>query len=92
MANTWNESGTTWGQNQWGDQGAVDVSITGQSLTTALGTVTPFNELGWGSDTWGTENWGSSGLTVPLTGLSATAAVGAPTVVRYPGWGTLQKL
>ena len=34
MANTWNESGTTWGQNQWGDQGAVDVSITGQSLTT----------------------------------------------------------
>ena len=28
MANTWGQSGTTWGQNQWGDQADVDVSIT----------------------------------------------------------------
>jgi hypothetical protein len=64
MANTWGQSGTTWGQNQWGDQADVDVSITAPTqLSTTLGTVIPFNELGWGSDTWGTENWGASGLT-----------------------------
>jgi hypothetical protein len=26
MANTWGQSGTTWGQNQWGDQADVDVT------------------------------------------------------------------
>ena len=60
MANTWGASGTTWGQNSWGDQGTVTIPLTGQSLTTALGDVIPFNELGWGSDTWGAENWGES--------------------------------
>jgi len=90
MANTWGQSGTTWGQNQWGEQTQIDVTLTAPSqLTTALGTVTPFNELGWGSDTWGTENWGESGLVVPLTGVSATTALGTASVVYYPGWGTL---
>jgi hypothetical protein len=90
MANTWNASGTLWGQNSWGDQGTVTQTLTAPSqLTTALGTVIPFNELGWGSDTYGTENWGASGLLVPITGVSATTAVGALNVVRYPGWGTL---
>ena len=37
MSNTWNASGTTWGQNSWGDQGTVTVSLTGLSATTALG-------------------------------------------------------
>ena len=89
MANTWNAVGTTWGQNQWSDQGAVDVPITGISATSSVGIATAFNEAGWGSDTWGVENWGESGLLVPITGLSATTALGAPTIVRYPGWGTL---
>ena len=78
-----------WGQNQWGDQEAVDVTLTGQSLTTALGDVTPFNELGWGSDTWGFENWGESGLDVSITGVSATTAVGTLSIITKPGWGTL---
>jgi hypothetical protein len=90
MANTWGQSGTTWGQNQWGDQEAVDVTLTAPTqLSTTLGTVIPFNELGWGSDTWGVENWGASGLVVPITGVSAITAVGELSVVRYPGWGTL---
>ena len=90
MANTWGQSGTTWGQNQWSEQTQIDVPITAPSqLTTALGTVTPFNELGWGSDNWGFENWGESGLDVSLTGVSATTAVGTLSVVYYPGWGTL---
>jgi hypothetical protein len=46
MANTWGASGTTWGQNSWGDQETVTISLTGQSTTTALGTVTPFNDMG----------------------------------------------
>jgi hypothetical protein len=80
MANTWGQSGTTWGQNQWGDQADVDVSITAPTqLSTTLGTVTPFNEIGWGSDTWGAENWGESGFTVLLSGLSATSSVGTIT-------------
>ena len=90
MANTWGASGTLWGQNQWSEQTQIDVPITAPTqLSTSLGTVTPFNELGWGSDTWGVENWGQSGLVVPLTGVSATTAVGALSVVYYPGWGTL---
>jgi hypothetical protein len=39
----------TWGSNTWNDQSTVTQSLTGQSLTTALGTVTPFNEIGMGS-------------------------------------------
>ena len=31
MANTWGQSGTTWGQNQWGDLEAGEVTLTGQS-------------------------------------------------------------
>jgi trimeric autotransporter adhesin len=80
MTNTWGQSGTTWGQNQWGDQADVDVSITAPTqLSTTLGTVIPFNELGWGSDTWGTENWGESGLTVLISGVAATSTVGTIT-------------
>ena len=77
MANTWNQANTTWGQNQWGDQADIDVTLTAPAqLSTSIGTVTPFNELGWGSDTWGAENWGESGFTVLLSGLSATSSVG----------------
>jgi hypothetical protein len=40
MANTWGQSGTTWGQNQWGDQADVDVSITAPTqLSTAVGSL-----------------------------------------------------
>ena len=59
MANTWNQALTTWGQNQWGEQTQIDVSITGLSATSSLGSVTAFNEIGWGRDTWGFENWAS---------------------------------
>ena len=80
MANTWGQSGTTWGQNQWSEQTQIDVTLTAPTqLSTTLGTVIPFNELGWGSDTWGTENWGESGLTVLISGVAATSTVGTIT-------------
>ena len=80
-----------WSVNQWGDQYAVDVSITAPSgLTTALGTASAYAETGWGSDTWGTENWGESALDISLTGQSLTTALGTPTVTAElnAGWGS----
>ena len=74
MANTWNQALTTWGQNTWGEQADVTLTLTGLSATSSVGSVEAYNTQGWGSDYWGYENWGESGLTVSLTGLSATTA------------------
>ena len=50
MANTWNESGTTWGQGLWGEQDSNLISLTGVSASFSLGTVVSFSEQGWGRD------------------------------------------
>ena len=91
MANTWNQSGTTWGQNSYGLQTEVNISITGLSLTSTVGSVESFNETGWGSDTWGFENCGESAIDVVLPALSVTATVNLPSenIQVKPGWGTL---
>ena len=67
MANTWGESGTTWSQGDWGQQNVTTIYPSGLLSTSNLGTVTAFNEVGWGSDAWGIENWGASGLTISVT-------------------------
>ena len=97
MANTWNQSGTTWNTGRWGTTEAFavgwgarawndgewgelkdeTVSLTGQSITSSLGSVDAFPEQGWGSDTWNFETWGFSGLTVELSGQSITSNLGA---------------
>ena len=79
----------TYGDNTWGSQDDVVFTLTGQSSSTTLGTVTALNETGWGSDTWGAENWGESATNVVLTGLSATSTLGDLTAAVKPGWGTL---
>tara|TARA_R110002167_G_scaffold69977_2_gene197041 strand:+ start:360 stop:1316 length:957 start_codon:yes stop_codon:yes gene_type:complete len=76
MANTWGQSGTTWSQGDWGQQDVTTIYPSGLLSTSSLGTITAFNEIGWGSDTWGTENWGSSGLSISITGYSITASLG----------------
>jgi len=79
MANTWNESGTTWGTNRWGTTDAISsgwgadawgtggswgqatdevVQVTGLGLSSAVGSIEAFNEIGWGHDAWGEEGWG----------------------------------
>ena len=80
-----------WNQNTWGSQNEIDLTLTGLSATTTLGTPTAFNETGWGADTWGAEGWGGAVSLIDLTGLSLTASVNLPTnnVVVKPGWGTL---
>jgi hypothetical protein len=58
MANTWNQSGTTWGQNAYGEQADVDLTLTGLSTTSSTGSISIdiIPNVGWGSDTWGFEN------------------------------------
>jgi len=88
MANTWNQSGTTWGQNSYGLQTEVNVSLTGLSLTSTTGSLdSAGSEQGWGSDAYGIENWGQSGSTVLLTGLQLTASVNELIVYGEQGWG-----
>ena len=97
MANTWNQSGTTWNTGRWGTTEAFavgwgarawndgewgelkdeTVSLTGQSITSSIGSVDAFPEQGWGRDTWNFESWGFSGLTVELDGQSITSNLGA---------------
>ena len=36
MANTWNQALTTWGQNTWGKQADVTLTLTGVSATTSV--------------------------------------------------------
>jgi len=87
MANSWNQSGTTWSQGDWGQQDITTVSITGLTTSANVGSVTAFNEQGWGSDTYGTENWGQSGLIVDLTGLNFSIDLGTAIGGAEDGWG-----
>ena len=86
MANTWNKSGTTWGYNSW-QSDTVKPTITGQAATASVGSLTAYNEAGWGSDGWGVENWGQSGLTVSPTGLGMTMSLGTAIGEVNVGWG-----
>ena len=99
MANTWNESGTVWGQNSWGSQGPLAITLTGQSATSSLGSV----GLTFGVSTEPiTGQQAATGLgsltlnlvtTVSITGLQAQSELGtfdnAGTLVGWGrnGWG-----
>jgi len=88
MASIWggDSPSVAWGQNSW-QSNTVTISLTGQSLTSSLGSLNAFPEQGWGSDTYGVENWGESGLAVTPTGVSATASVGEIQAFSQTGWG-----
>ena len=78
MANTWGASGTTWGQNTWGKQSDVNLTLTGFEMTAGLG------EEGWGRSTWGNDAWGEQStvnieIGEPLTGFSITGSLGNTT-------------
>ena len=81
MANTWNQALTTWGQNAWGEQADVNLTLTGLSATTTLGTATASFYPGWGTLNWGENGWGSVDEAVYRipSGVSATTSVGAIT-------------
>jgi len=82
MANTWGESGTTWGQNAWGKQSDVTLTLTGLSITSSLGDLAYAGATdGWGRDSWGDNAWGENITTVILDGLEMSGDMG------LAGWG-----
>jgi hypothetical protein len=68
-----------WGQNYWGENSDVDVSLTGLELNTTLNSVSISAEInsGWGRLTWGQNDWGGEGLSVSvaITGQELTTAL-----------------
>ena len=48
-----------WNENAWASN-TITTSLTGQSLTSSIGSITTSEEInkGWGQDGWGVENWG----------------------------------
>ena len=88
MANSWNESGTTWSQGDWGQQNVTTIFPSGVSSTSTLGNLAyAASTTGWGSESWGFEDWGENSTTVTLTGLSATSALGSVEAFPATGWG-----
>ena len=90
-ANTWGVSPTTWGRGLWGKQSDTLVAVTGQSITSAVGTpdvniVKPVGQQitsALGSVTAFTD------ITVKPTTQTITSSVGSTTAegVIAQGWG-----
>ena len=88
MANSWGESGTTWGQGNWSEQNNFTLTLTGLSMTGSLGTPVASSEQGWGRSTWGNEPWGDSNSpVVSVSGFSITGSLGTPYAAAEEGWG-----
>ena len=89
MANSWGESGTTWGIGDWGQQNVTTVVISsGFSITATSDDVSAFPEQGWGGDAWGDEDWGGAGTTIFPTGFLTTASLGTLAYAQSEsGWG-----
>jgi len=69
-----------------------DAEATGQQLNVGVGTVTAFNEQGWGRDDWGTEVWGAQGIwtSVSLTGFDLGVSSGEQEAWGELTWGTYE--
>ena len=90
MANSWGESGTTWGQGNWGEQHNFTLPLeTSLLVTGSLAELPAYAEQGWGRDGWGTEIWGDSyDPVISLTGYSITASLGTLDYSQsIEGWG-----
>jgi hypothetical protein len=88
MANSWNESGTTWSVGDWGQQNITTVPIEGLSVNSSLGLAIASPDRGWGADAWNNGEWGElNDDTAVLTGLSFSAEVGTPASGSEQGWG-----
>jgi len=77
-SNTW--GALQWGQGSWAAQGDVTLSLTGQSLTSSIGTAVAdaIIEVGWGGDSWGENEWGElSGSQPTITGQQLTSTIGS---------------
>ena len=75
-SNTWGV--LPWNQNSWGQQDTINVSLTGVSASSSIGSVSVSAEIntGWGRQPWNENAWGIAG-DVLLDGQQATASVGS---------------
>ena len=91
MANSWGESGTTWGQGDWGQQNITTVTISSGIFASIASTLGELDYAaardGWGRESWGENDWGDASLTYTLSGLSITATVGELAAAAEQGWG-----
>ena len=88
-ANSWNRSGTTWGQGLWGKQDDMNAALTGVAATTSIGSVSGFSNQGWGRSTWGNEPWGDNyNPSINVTGFGLTASLGTAVGNTNVGWGS----
>ena len=67
-----------WGVNEYGDQDSIDLTLTGVSATSSVGSVEAFPQQGWGRQQWGNSGWGVE-YSVELTGQEATTSTGSIT-------------
>jgi len=85
-SNTWGV--LKWNENSWGDQDGINVTPTGISFTSEIGSVISSADRGWGADTWSNGEWGEANEdTAVLTGLSFSADVGILDAAAEQGWG-----
>ena len=61
-----------------GHQDNVDITLTGLSTTSSVGSLEAFNTAGWGRQEWGNSGWGVDYAIQP-TGQLATSAIGSVT-------------
>ena len=81
-ADTWNDGGS------WGQANDEVVQLTGQAITSALGTPISGAEQGWGRDGWSEEPWGDSfSPVISVSGFSITSSLGSVTAFPEQGWG-----
>jgi len=83
--NSW--SANAYGDNSWNSI-TSNISVTGQSLTTALGDEVSFPGQGWGGNTWSLGEWGSVNTGNQLvTGFGLSANLGTVEQTSSTGWG-----
>jgi len=89
MANTWNESGTTWSQGDWGNQNNYTLTLSGVTFASDVGSVVANSEQGWGRAEWGEEPYGDSySPVISLSGFSFSASLGTLAYAQSEsGWG-----
>ena len=88
-SNGWGQ--LTWNLGAWGNQSDANVSITGLSASSSVGTAiaTGVIEEGWGGDTWGENGWGQlNSPTVIPSSLTLTSTLGPLEFAgATTGWG-----
>ena len=80
-----------WGEEPWGESNNPVVTLSGQSFTASIGSVSVSAQIavGWGQDGWGVEDWGESGLTLELTAPDAIQSdIGSETSWGKQTWGS----